>query len=79
MERVAAAEKTRERLRALLDGPAVRKDLDAEYEATITPSNRPSQPRFSSKSAPSPEHRAEGPETPTELSHGMVYVQTVIE
>jgi putative transposase len=31
---------------------AVRHDLDAEYEATITPSDRPSQLRFSSKSAP---------------------------
>jgi putative transposase len=31
---------------------AVRQDLDAEYEASITPSDRPSQPRFSSKSAP---------------------------
>ena len=31
---------------------AVRHDLDAEYEASITLSDRPSQPRFSSKSAP---------------------------
>jgi putative transposase len=31
---------------------AVRQDLDAEYEASITPSDRPSQLRFSSKSAP---------------------------
>ena len=31
---------------------AVRKDLDTEYEATITPSGGPSQSRFSSKSAP---------------------------
>ena len=31
---------------------AVRKDLDTEYEATITPSGSPSQPRFSSKSSP---------------------------
>jgi putative transposase len=31
---------------------AVRHDLDAEYEATLTPSDRPSQLRFSSKSAP---------------------------
>jgi putative transposase len=31
---------------------AVRQDLNAEYEATITPSDRPSQLRFSSKSAP---------------------------
>jgi putative transposase len=31
---------------------AVRHDLDAEYEAAITPSDRPSQHRFSSKSAP---------------------------
>ena len=30
----------------------VRKDLDTEYEATITPSGSPSQSRFSSKSAP---------------------------
>jgi len=31
---------------------AVRKDLDAEYDASITPPARSSQPRFSSKSAP---------------------------
>jgi hypothetical protein len=31
---------------------AVRADLDAEYEASITRSDRSSQPRFSSKSAP---------------------------
>jgi len=31
---------------------AVRKDLDAEYEATITRSDRRSQPRFSSTSQP---------------------------
>src|SRR5829696_3144431 len=31
---------------------AVRKDLDAEYEATITRSDRPSQSRVSSKTAP---------------------------
>jgi len=31
---------------------AVRKDLDTEYEATITPSGSPSQSRFSSKSSP---------------------------
>jgi putative transposase len=31
---------------------AVRKELDAEYEASITPQARPSQPRVSSKSAP---------------------------
>ena len=30
----------------------VRKDLDAEYEASITRSDRPSRPRVSSKSAP---------------------------
>jgi transposase-like protein len=31
---------------------AVRKDLDTEYEATITPSGSPSESRFSSKSSP---------------------------
>ena len=31
---------------------AVRKELDAEYEAKLTPSGRSSHPRFSSKSAP---------------------------
>ena len=31
---------------------AVRKDLDAEYEATITRSQTASQPRISSKSLP---------------------------
>ena len=31
---------------------AVRKDLDAEYEATITRSDRPSQSHVSSKTAP---------------------------
>jgi hypothetical protein len=31
---------------------AVRKDLDAEYEAIITRSDRPSQTRVSSRSAP---------------------------
>jgi putative transposase len=31
---------------------AVRKDLDAEYEATLTRSDRPSQPHFSSKIMP---------------------------
>ena len=31
---------------------AVRKDLDAEYEATITRSDRPSQSPVSSKTAP---------------------------
>jgi len=31
---------------------AVRKDLNTEYEATITPSGSPSQSRFSSKSSP---------------------------
>jgi transposase-like protein len=31
---------------------AVRKDLDIEYEATITPSGSPAQSRFSSKSSP---------------------------
>ena len=31
---------------------AVRKDLNTEYEATITPSGSPSESRFSSKSAP---------------------------
>jgi hypothetical protein len=31
---------------------AIRQDLDAEYEATLTPSDRPSQLRFSSKSLP---------------------------
>jgi putative transposase len=31
---------------------AVRHDIDAEYEATVTPSDRPSQLRFSSKSVP---------------------------
>ena len=31
---------------------AVRKDLDAEYEVSITPPARSSQPRVSSKSAP---------------------------
>ena len=30
----------------------VRKDLDAEYEASITRSDRPSRPRVSSNSAP---------------------------
>jgi hypothetical protein len=30
---------------------AVRKDLDAEYATSITQSDRPSQPRASSKSA----------------------------
>jgi hypothetical protein len=30
----------------------VRKELDAEYEATITHSDRPSQPRISSKITP---------------------------
>ena len=31
---------------------AVRAELDAEYEASITRPDRSSQPRFSSKSAP---------------------------
>jgi hypothetical protein len=31
---------------------AVRKDLDAEYDAKLTPPARSSHPRFSSKSAP---------------------------
>jgi len=31
---------------------AVRKELDEEYQATITPHARSSQPRVSSKSAP---------------------------
>ena len=31
---------------------AVRKDLDAEYESSITRSDRPSQSRVSSKTAP---------------------------
>jgi putative transposase len=31
---------------------AVRKELDAEYEAKLTPSGRSSHPRCSSKSAP---------------------------
>jgi hypothetical protein len=36
---------------------AVRKDLDAEYETSITRPDRPPQPRFSSKSAPRPFQR----------------------
>jgi len=31
---------------------AIRDDLDAEYDAKVTPSGRSLQPRFSSKSVP---------------------------
>ena len=37
---------------------AIRHDLNAEHEATVTPSDRPSQLRFSSKSAPVQQIRA---------------------